>query len=120
MKLGHIAEFSFKVPDGWLYIGRPNPRYNLIDIGLSNPFPLKDPKDVILREFIFYKHKYWFLSQMLNPKNKQFLLNSLHEKEGLLCWCNKSDTLKPRLCHGITLIDYYTHHSHEREPNHEL
>lgn len=58
----------------------------------GNPFPLRDPKDLEMREELLKHYKEYLFS---SPK----LLNSLHELRGktLGCWC------APRTCHGDVL-----------------
>ena len=80
------------VTDHYVYVGRSNPRYGLLDKGWGNPFVVgKDGN----RQQIVAKYRQWL-------ENQPALIQRLPELKGktLVCFCH------PEACHADVLLEF--------------
>jgi hypothetical protein len=77
----------------WVYIGRANPRADLPQSPLANPFKVKDFGGKRGATLPHYRRWLW---QQIQAGNESVLaaLRSITPKTTLVCWC------KPGPCHG--------------------
>lgn len=76
--------------DSFAYIGRPSK--------LGNPFPLKDPADVVARDLVIDKYRAWF-NERLDDLEFRAAVEEVRGRD-LGCWCS------PRACHGDVVLEW--------------
>ena len=87
------------VGQNWVYVGRKHSRFPQ-GSPLGNPYPLRDPEDVLERARVIHAYKTWLRTQFLAGQavsTELLRLTALYEQTGelnLLCWC------APHACHA--------------------
>ena len=112
-KVINIRDTRYKVPEGAVYVGRANPRYQLPASKWGNPWRIggrcPDDGHRLTREEVIeiYRNS---LSQMLTAKRDDgTVILDLAELKGkdLICWCHNWNGQgdNPMYCHADILLE---------------